>query len=208
MFVFSACTRLLHELEKLALSRSLDRKIIESKTRQYILEWFDSYASDMHNNPAVLLAIFSTLLPELRYDRVYGMRESTLVKILIKAMGLGNSRRRMLENWRNLTEQGDLGSAVEKVMLEAETSRAATVTVTEVDEMLDRLAGRYIFSSEELREKIKGRKEEKPYWELCELWPRLRSFEGKWLTRLLLKKLDPVMIPGKASTDTPLLGDD
>ena len=65
--------------------------------------------------------------------------------------------------------------------------------------MLDRLAGRCIFSSEELQEKVAGGKTES-HRELCELWPRLRSYEGKWLTRLLLKKLDPVVIPGESPT--------
>lgn len=151
----------------------------------------------MNGDAEVLLAIFSTLLPGLRCDRTYGMREGKLAKVLAKAMYLGETRRKQLEDWKSCTKQGDLASAVEKLMSEAETVPLGTVTVTEVNRVLDRIAGRCVFSSDALQQNMKAHKSDDPYKDLCELWPKLRSHEGKWVVRLLLKKLDPAIIPGR-----------
>ncbi|KAI5780815.1 hypothetical protein EDC01DRAFT_667337 [Geopyxis carbonaria] len=191
-FKFSCLTRLLWELEKLALKEP-NRSKVNSKTKEWVADWFETYRTDIQDW-TTLSAIMSSFLPELRPDRTYMMREDTLAKILIRIMFLGSARQRVLLDWRKSTKEGDLGSAVEKIMKQTPFCEEGTITVEEIDTMLDELAGRCRFSTEELRKKYKATSGRTPQEIIESIWMRLTPYEGKWLTRCILKKLDPVVI--------------
>jgi DNA ligase-4 len=170
---------------------------IQQVIRSYIADWFDAYRSDIDDNPKTLLAILSTLLPQLRPDRVYGYREGGLGKVLVRALWLENSHRRtILETWRTSTLQGDLATAVEAVMKLCETNPdGGKVSVEELNMLLDMLAARSNFSSEELRKNKRDLLGREPC-ELLRIYNRLSSVEAKWVTRMILKNLSPVVMPG------------
>ncbi|KAF8537019.1 hypothetical protein BDD12DRAFT_848351 [Trichophaea hybrida] len=163
--------------------------------KEIIFEWFGDHRSEIAHNAKTLVAILSTLLPDLRPDRVYSLREDSLAKVLTKALHISGTRREtVLIDYRTSTEEGDLGSAIQKVVSQAETSKGGIVTVDELDEVLGKLAARVVFTSKELRERWKGEPAET--WDLLKpLFFRLNSFEAKWVTRCILKSLTPVIMP-------------
>ncbi|TGZ83607.1 hypothetical protein EX30DRAFT_393179 [Ascodesmis nigricans] len=219
-FLLSHLTPLLTHLETLETS-SLSASTRSTKAHYAIESWFTAYRGDIDNNPVILLAIFSILLPGLRCDRVYGLREDSLGKVLVRVMGLTAARGRgkRLLGWKKVggngsaqnrsggvgaAEIGDFAEVVEKVMREAETSKGGLVTVEEIDELLDRLAGLCQFSSSELRRKVKDEKKKgkcgSAFEALSALWHRLTSCEAKWVIRVILRSMEPIKI-----SETPTL---
>jgi DNA ligase-4 len=199
--LFKYVTDLLEAIEDLPSKprhAGASRDAIQLVANTYIYQWFEAYRSDIGRNPKTLAAIQSLLLPEIRPDRVYGLREDALVKVLMKVLGLvGCQRGKTLQNWRTSTSDGQLATAVKKVMKEAEFSLdGANVTVEELDDVLDKLAGRYRFSSDELRKKAQDSNVCEPYTLLGPIFLRLSSLEGKWLIRCMLKNLTPVVMSG------------
>jgi DNA ligase-4 len=192
-------------LEEVEL-RQLDPKPTHSKrwhaVKDLINEWFDENRTDIGQNPQTVLAIMSALLPDLRPDRVYMLPEGLLSKALAKALFIAGTRREDdLLNWKEATVWEDLGSAVFKVMKAAEPSAGGTVTVDELDDVLNRLAAWSHFSDDELRARVKqGQPLDKRSRLLQDLFLRLNSWEGKWVTRIILKSLLPVTIPGMLET--------
>lgn len=203
VFLFSACTRLLSELEKLQLESKHPPRTVQQRTRQYIWDWFQAYHPEMAGNEELLIAIFSTFLPHLRCDRVYGLREPGLIKIVAKAMGLGPSRKKELENWMQWAKPKDLGAAVGCMLGKCENVKEGTVEVTEVEEVLNGVAGGSVFSTVEIKENWKERKRrEKGLGRgevIVRLLRRCTSWEAKWVVRLLLKGTGPVVVPGGLS---------
>lgn len=88
-------------------------KEAQRKFNEAIEKWFVSHRRSIDNETDGL-ALLSTLLPEKRTDRVYGLQEGSLEKVIGRVLGLPNSRRIDLERWRQ-PGAGDLGDCVERV---------------------------------------------------------------------------------------------
>lgn len=161
--------------------------------------WFDGQREAIGNDPRVLTAVYSLLLPHRRPDRVYGLKEPSLVQsVLPDCIGVGKTGRgRNLKNWRCYGPDGDLGSAVERLMAESPFAVVTTVTIDEVYTVLGRLASRSGFSSETNRRYKTG--ELTPRELLKPLWMRLTPWEAKWLTRIILMGLITFEMPGMCS---------
>jgi DNA ligase-4 len=102
-------------------------------------------------------------------------------------------RTKELHSWQ-IPGNGDLGACLEKVLrvFDVEPKPGSFVTVEEVDIALHAIAARCRFSGPEVRSK-KGCFQA-PHEILRPIFLRLKSSEAKWLTRLILKNLSPVVL--------------
>jgi DNA ligase-4 len=88
-----------------------------AKTRREIVSWFSFHRKHIQyekNGEAIL----SILLPERRTDLVYGIRETSLEKIIARILCLPNTRRNDLGRWRE-PGAGDLADCVERAQKQA-----------------------------------------------------------------------------------------
>lgn len=93
------------------------QKDAQKASRDVVESWFRTNRRTI-DCEADGLALLSTLLPEKRTDRVYGLQVKSLEKIVARALSLPNSRRVDLERWR-FPGAGDLADCVERVQKQA-----------------------------------------------------------------------------------------
>lgn len=74
--------------------------------------WFKKYRLDIDNPDTDIAALFSTILPEKRTDRVYGIQEPTLFRIIGRAFCLGISRLEELKRYQRPGSGLDLADCV------------------------------------------------------------------------------------------------
>jgi DNA ligase-4 len=132
---------------------------------------------------------------ERRPDRVYGLQEKRLERIIEKALGLGISR--VYELQRLQDQQGlDFASAVQQIMSATDETLqpSGPMTIEEIDDMLDGVASTCSFSSSEIRKRVDHVRVDATA-ELVKIFRRLHSSEAKWKLRLLRKDLRPVEMP-------------
>lgn len=102
-----------------------------------------------------LLPSCLVMFPEHRADRVYNLREAKLEVLVQRALRLGATRLKELR-WWTPTNGVDFASAVEHVISAtgSETRPDASMTLEEIDEVLDRVAAASSFSAVDLRNKM------------------------------------------------------
>jgi DNA ligase 4 len=84
-------------------------------SRLVIAEWFTEHRTliDKTNDG---IALLSTLLPDKRTDRVYGIQVKRLHNIVGRAFGLGVERKKELRRWTTPGAEVDLGDCVEAIL--------------------------------------------------------------------------------------------
>ncbi|KAI9787327.1 MAG: hypothetical protein M1816_007675 [Peltula sp. TS41687] len=170
---------------------------LKSLMGQTIREWFQNHRARLDVSHASSAAFLSACFPERRTDRVYNIREKSLVKILGRVLGLSLARRKSLEDWCK-PGRGDLGACVERVQREAEMPiplAGHEVTLEEIDAAFAALASQCRFSSPAVRQSTAHDSHQNPIDLLRPLFHRLRSRDAKWLTRMLLKNYSPLIVP-------------
>lgn len=125
-------------------------------------------------------------------------------------MLLGVRRQNDLNNWRSSNE-GDFSSVVQRIMAQAENPLDKPVTIEEVEDMLNKLAAGCRFSSDALRTNFTAantepNQEASTEYILKNLYRKLSSKEGKWVTRAILKCYLPVVMPGITICSSFLIG--
>jgi DNA ligase-4 len=127
------------------------------KSNAIVRAWFDKYDLQIPRRGREAVAFLSCLFPERRADRVYGLKESRLEGIIQHALGLGASSLKELRSWRHPDRQ-DFASTVHRVaaMTNVAPPHQRSVTITEIDETLDRIASISPFSSDTLKDKVKS----------------------------------------------------
>lgn len=190
-----------HLIDLLEVLESLYRVVpplapvtLSQKASSHIKSWFTFHLPTICNNPRTLVSIFSFLLPDLRADRTYALRENALAKVVGRCLLLGVRRQNDLSNWRSSNE-GDFSSVVQRIMAQAENPLDKPVTIEDVEGILNKLAARCRFSSDALRT-TELNQETSARYVLGNLYRKLSSKEGKWVTRAILKCHLPVVIPG------------
>ncbi|KAL7274963.1 hypothetical protein RUND412_002117 [Rhizina undulata] len=186
-FLFSHVCDLLTALETLYTAQPpLPSRKLYQKQSSYIQDWFSAYRTDITSpDPKAFTELLSILLPHLRWDRVYGIREKALARIVAKSILLGSSRKDVLVNWRD-SKEAELAVVVGRIMKPTDDPLRNKVSIEEIENVLNRLAGKNRFSSEALR-KEKAEKTETGDEIMGPLWRRFSGEEGKWFTRVLLK---------------------
>lgn len=206
-FALSHLIDLLEALESLYTAvPPLSSAALSQKTSGHITSWFAFHLPTIRNNPRILVSVFSFFLPDLRADRTYALRENALSKIIGRCLFLGRSRQNALNNWRS-SKGGDFGSVVQRIMAQAENPSVETVTVEDLEEVLNKLAARCRFSSDALRTSfattnIEPKVETSIEHVLEGLYRKLTSKEGKWVTRAILKCHLPIVMPGTANSSS------
>ncbi|KAK2814012.1 hypothetical protein FQN50_000416 [Emmonsiellopsis sp. PD_5] len=155
--------------------------------------WFDRHGKAIHGGTTDRLALLSCLFPERRPERVFGLKEPSLVKIIGRCLFLGTSRRYELDLWK-AAGGDDLGQCVENVMRQAENNcdGANEVTVEEIDAALNQVASNCRFSGPDVRKQRSAVSVDEA---LGPIFRRLPSRDAKWFTRIILKDITPVEVP-------------
>lgn len=191
-FLFSAVCELLQSLEndqRRRRNKKGDRAIVE--------DWFVRYRQELDDDTDKA-ALLSTLLPERRTDRVFGIKEKTLQPKIARAYGLGHSRVEELSRWTIPGSGLDLAECAEAILQQTPSVRRATVTVEEFDAILHALAANNSFSAPSVRSSAvrpTGPSNSKHDGPLESLFRRMTGREAKWATRLILKNFLPVVVP-------------
>ncbi|KAK1986621.1 ATP dependent DNA ligase domain-containing protein [Colletotrichum cereale] len=166
---------------------------------QRVSDWFTQHRRHIDDPGTDASALFSTLLPDKRTDRVYAIQADTLSNIIGRALRLGASRVQELRRYKEPGRGEDLADCVARILKEAPNPIFVgknAVTIEEIDSALNSLAASCRFSSPAVRAsqpRSSSRRDEI----LGELYLRVQAREAKWLTRLILKSFQPVMLdPG------------
>ena len=155
--------------------------------------WFEEHAQYIRHRGPSALALLSCLFPEKRADRVYGLREKKLTRLVMDVWGVGSSRRKEFQRVQ-LEGRPDFALAVQRLVEEGGDSPGSPtpLMVEEVDQTLDMVASTCDFSSPSVRNK--GREYPvDPITELKATFRRLNALGLKWMIRLLLKDLRPAI---------------
>ncbi|KAF2673049.1 hypothetical protein BT63DRAFT_421244 [Microthyrium microscopicum] len=194
-FQFKLVCELLTSLEAICTrDPPLLPKDREQRQRDTIDKWFTSHRKAINAQDTNGEAFLSCLLPERRTDRVYGLQEPRLIRVLPRSLRLGAQKTLELQDW-NKPGNGDLGACIERVLkvFDAEPKAKPPVTIELIDQTLLQLASQCRFSSPEVR-KTKTGPSQKPDELLGQIYLRLSSSEAKWMTRLILKNFSPVVL--------------
>lgn len=130
-------------------------------------------------------ALLSTLLPERRTDRVYGLQNTGLARLLCRHLCLSTTRSRDLLAFRQ-PGRGDLADCLERVLQDGGPPALPPVTLGEIDGALDGLASQCKFSAPGVR---CHKTLEDPFNAIANVLRRLHPVEAKWFVRLILKDL-------------------
>ncbi|KAK0739580.1 hypothetical protein B0T21DRAFT_362899 [Apiosordaria backusii] len=195
-FLFSYICDLLQKLEDNRTARS------GVKTPTAIIQdWFQFHKGLLHRDDFNTAALLSALLPEKRTDRVYNIREKKLQILIGRGLILGRSRIAQLGRWTRPEAGVDLAECVEGILKETPNPvPIREVTVEEIDGLLHSIAAACRFSSPTVRSSGIGNSGSTPAEQelaIGDLYRRLPARDAKWLTRMILKNYEPVVIdPG------------
>lgn len=161
-------------------------------TRRIIDNWFKKHRATLDAPSSNGVAVLSTLFPERRTDRVYGLQETRLCNVFARCLFLGTRDAKRLQEYR-IPGKGDLGTCLERIQKvhDDDSRRNRDLSVDEVDSLLEQLAAKCRFSSPEMRSRRNGA----PFEEQLTVGLKyMRASEMKWLTRLMLKDLTPITL--------------
>ncbi|WEW56206.1 ATP-dependent DNA ligase domain-containing protein [Emydomyces testavorans] len=194
-FKFSYVCDLLSSLDTNRIAKAASEAKRRNPDLSTVSNWFNHHERRIHDGNTDRLALLSCFFPEKRPERVFHLREPSLVKIIGRCLLLGASRKLELDRWRE-KGSGDLGQCVEYVMQQAENylEGLGEVTVEEIDLALAKIASRCRFSGPGVRHQFPAAEVDET---LSPIFRRLSSRDGKWFTRLILKDFNPVVIPGQ-----------
>lgn len=162
------------------------------RLRQATEQWFMSHRRNINELDAVgATALLSSLLPERRTDRVYGIQSTSLCRILCRTLNLSASRAKDLRAYKT-PGNGDLASCLERVLKVGGPPAIPAVTIEEIDKVFVVLAGQSRFSDPKLR--IPPSTSEARDDLLGHILKRLHPAEGKWFARVILKDLSPIRL--------------
>ncbi|OJD28340.1 hypothetical protein ACJ73_00265 [Blastomyces percursus] len=192
-FKFSYVCDLFTSLEANLTLKTSTASSVRNPDVATIINWFNQHGKQIHGGETDRLALLSCLFPERRPERVFGLKEPSLVKVIGRCLLLGTSRRLALDSYK-ICGNGDLGQCVENVMRQAENDdlEQPGVTVEEVDAVWNAIASRCRFSSLDVRRQRSATSVDEA---LGPILRRLTSRDAKWFTRITLKDLSPLTLP-------------
>lgn len=160
-----------------------------------VKEWFLEHRLRLDAPTVDASAILSTLLPQRRTDRVYGIQASRLESIIGSALTLGHSRVKELRSYKTPALGRDLGDCVEAILTRTPNpSRSEEVTVEEIDNALGVIAASCRFSSPAVRSIYRTQDQRGQNHIIGDFYARLSPRDAKWFTRLVLKNYEPVVL--------------
>lgn len=192
---FSDACLLLSRLEDIELR---DPPFINPKEKSAQIKvvteyWFKSHrraVNELDIDSSV--ALISTFLPERRTDRVYGIQAKKFCRILSRCLSLSAARVKDLQAYEQ-PGFGDLATCVERLLKSGGPPAHPPVSLIEVDDMLQILAGLSPFSRPGAARLPPGSSENRDDV-LGNIFKRLQPHEAKWLVRLILKDFSPIRV--------------
>ncbi|KAB5563326.1 hypothetical protein GE09DRAFT_1285251 [Coniochaeta sp. 2T2.1] len=156
--------------------------------------WFHSHRGLLRRNDFNASPLLSTLLPEKRSDRVYSIQSTKLSRTVGRCLCIGTGRRKELWRWQEPGSGVDLGDCIEGILNVTPNACDSDVTVEEIDQALHRIASACPFSSPSVRSSRASGEDVDRLLELGPLYRRVSARDAKWLTRLILKNYEPVVL--------------
>ena len=155
--------------------------------------WFKSYRRTIDSlDSDEASALLSALLPHKRKDRIYGLQSTSLAKVLGRCLGLSASKRRDLSTYKTPGRNGDLAGCLQRVLQGGGPPALPPVTLLEIDDLLQLLAGYSRFSASRLQFRLESSAEVGREERLRQILFRSTPTQAKWLVRLVLKDFSPV----------------
>ncbi|TKA29522.1 hypothetical protein B0A50_03535 [Salinomyces thailandicus] len=197
--LFSRVAALLSQLEGIEThDPPLLPRIKDEAARGLVERWFKSNRQAIRELEVTGgVALLSTLLPEFRTDRVYGLQAPTLGRMLSRSLCLSATRTKDLQAYRE-PGRGDLGQCVERVLKGGGPPATPAVTVVEIDQVLLSLAEQCHFSDPTITANAPRSSSRDKDELIGRLLKRMSPIEAKWLVRLILKDFSPVTVDDKA----------
>ncbi|KKA29583.1 hypothetical protein TD95_003457, partial [Thielaviopsis punctulata] len=156
----------------------------KSQTTKTIQHWFCSHRLQIDALGRDACALLSALLPEKRSNRVFSIKRHLEAKFC-EAQHLGASRLQELRRYKQAGSGVDLADCIEEQLIGTPNpSSASTLTLLEVDNVLQLTASRSCFSSPSVRATL-GRTSQ----DVTSVYRTATANEAKWFTRLLMKDL-------------------
>ena len=101
------------------LQRLYDNQIARNGQKSdsdLVKEWFEKHRKFLIQDQYGVGPLLSTLLPEKRTDRVYGLQGKSLQRLLGSALLLGSSRLKELDRWKEPGSGRDLADCIEAIL--------------------------------------------------------------------------------------------
>jgi len=163
-----------------------------ARLQETIESWFRSHRRRINElDVEGATSLLSSLLPERRTDRVYGIQALSLCRILGRGLSLSAARLKDLHAYKD-AGRGDLAQCFERVLNAGGPPAMPAVSLQEVDEMLRLIAGQCRFSDPQC--KLPPGSSEMRDNAISNIFKRVSPQEGKWLVRLVLKDFLPVQV--------------
>ena len=160
-------------------------------------KWFYDFRGIMSSSHVDRVALLSTLLPERRVDRVYGVQEPRLAGLLCRSLGLGSGRSDRLRAWAPSLGT-DFASCVAQIVQESEAGSRWDGTMEDIDLALDKIASGVRFSSPQVRQMRSKYATTKLHDVLGPMVCRMSAREIQSFLRILHKNLHPGVLPDTA----------
>ena len=191
---FSSLVELLRELDAARAKKAVTTSRAVKSDHNIVVNWFKKYNASIERQGLSATALLACLFPERLPERSYLLKETRLVQVFGRALGLGATRHRQLKAWT--TETGDdFATCVEAVMAQCENdipSPGREITIEDIDQALLQIAANLPNSSPKIK---KNRNACSTHDILGPILRSLRSYEARWLVRMILKDYAPVKIP-------------
>ncbi|EME81992.1 uncharacterized protein MYCFIDRAFT_30400, partial [Pseudocercospora fijiensis CIRAD86] len=190
-FPFAELCNLLSRLEDIETHHPpLLPKERPPRRRDVVERWFKSHLRQVNElSVEGLTALLSAVLPHWRNERVYGIQAPSLCRILGRVLRLNVSELQIYQKPGN----GDLAECLMRVLERRGPAAIPPVTLEEVDDMLQTLAGNCHWSDPSVPRLPPGSSEMRDQT-IERILLRLSPNEGKWLVRLILKDLRPIHV--------------
>lgn len=193
-------------------------------SQQLIKEWFQHHRALVNHEKTDRCALLSCLLPELRTDRKFGIKEAKLKHIVARAWGLGTRERHLTPNKKG---KEDFAEAVGRTLnnsvsflhvlsfhsvcgslvggnpsygcallmiLQPNHPGKCNLTLEVIDKVLEGVASTYRFSCPAVRSLSTGAQAARNEEALREIYRQVTPREAKWLTRMILKDYSPIVL--------------
>ena len=192
--LFAYVCDLLEELERFQhYDIPLTARRKQEEQNEAIKRWFQNHRKFIDEPDTDRAALLSTLLPELRTDRMYGVKESRLGQVLCRCLGLGSTRIERLKSWTPATNM-DFGQHIYHIVKETDAGTLPKLKVEELDAALHKLAAMCRWSSPKVRLAKPAADERHMHVVLGPIVRRMLAKEAKWFTRIVLKTLGSISI--------------
>ena len=185
---FADVCSLLQSVENITARRPrLPEKKEKEKVHVIISNWFCNQRDALDDPETNSGAVLSALFPHLRKDRVYGLQTPRLARKLEKLLSFNHGQNTLYNGWK-AGAHGDLGIYTERAMKKWDATWDnvnINFPMDRIDRLLVQLASRNRFSDENIRSKRNW--DFNTDTELGHVFKRLKSWEAKWLVRIILR---------------------